>query len=87
MLANSEYPYSLKQRVGGRLGHLSNDQASGLLARLDVSRLQHIVAAHLSRKNNTPELAVQALSGALGCAADWIGVAKQEAGLAWRELA
>jgi phosphoribosyl 1,2-cyclic phosphodiesterase len=87
MLANSEYPYSLKQRVGGRLGHLSNDQASELLARLDVSRLQHIVAAHLSRKNNTPELAVQALSGALGCAADWIGVAKQEEGLAWRELA
>lgn len=87
MLANGEYPYPLKQRVGGRLGHLSNAEAGALLARLDNSRLQHIVAAHLSQKNNLPELAVAALCGALNCSAEWIGVACQEEGFGWREIA
>jgi len=86
MLANGDYPYFLKQRVGGRLGHLSNDDAARLLARLDNSRLQHIVAAHLSQKNNLPELAVTALSRALGCAEDWIAVASQQEGLGWRDV-
>ena len=86
LLANGAYPYSLKQRVGGRFGHLNNSDAAALLARLDNSKLQHIVAAHLSRKNNTPELAVRALSGALNCSGEWIGVATQGEGFAWREI-
>jgi phosphoribosyl 1,2-cyclic phosphodiesterase len=87
MLWNGDYHYSLKRRVGGRLGHLNNQEAAGILGRLDVGRLQHLIAAHLSRKNNTAELAVQALSLALSCEADWIGVATQEEGFAWREVA
>ncbi len=87
MLANGDYPSSLKQRVGGRFGHLSNTDAAALLALLDNSRLQHIVAAHLSRKNNTRELAVAALSAVLSCNKDWIAVATQKEGLAWREIA
>lgn len=86
MLANGDYPSSLKQRVGGRFGHLSNTDAAALLAQLDNSRLQHIVAAHLSRKNNTRELAIAALSAVLNCNKDWIAVATQEEGLAWREI-
>ena len=86
MLANGDYPYPLKQRVGGRFGHLSNESAASLLARLDTARLQHIVAAHLSRKNNLPQLAVHALSHALGCAENWIAVATQGEGLDWREI-
>ena len=86
MLAKGSYPAFLKQRVGGRLGHLNNVQAAQLLARLDTRRLQHIVAAHLSRKNNTPELAVTALCEALGCAPQEIAVADQQAGLDWREI-
>lgn len=86
MLANGTYPPSLKQRVGGRFGHLNNNEAGALLASLDNSRLQHIVAAHLSRKNNTRELAVAALSTALDCAADWVAVATQDEGLDWREI-
>lgn len=86
MLANGDYPSSLKQRVGGRFGHLSNTDAAALLARLDNSRLQHIVAAHLSRKNNTREMAVAALSSALNCNRDWIAVATQKEGLGWREI-
>lgn len=86
MLANGEYSVSLKRRVGGRFGHLNNAQAAALLGRLDNSRLQHIVAAHLSRKNNTPQLATNALSVALNCHAEWIAVATQQEGLSWREI-
>ena len=86
MLENGRYPPSLKHRVGGRQGHLSNHQAAQLLSQLDGHRLQHVVAAHLSEENNTPALAREALSGALGCEAHWIGVARQDSGLEWREI-
>ena len=86
MLMKSAYPYNLKQRVGGRFGHLNNLEAAGILARLDTNSLQHIVAAHLSRKNNTSELAVRALSGALDCEESWVGVATQHEGFEWREI-
>lgn len=86
LLANGEYPYSLKQRVGGRYGHLNNQQSAEILANLDVSRLQHLIAAHLSHKNNTPALAVSALSSVLGCEAAWIGVAAQHDGFDWRQI-
>ena len=86
MLASSDYPWSLKQRVGGRFGHLENAVSAGLLESLDCSRLQHIVAAHLSQKNNTPLLAQTVLSSALNCGIDWIGVASQDDGFAWRQL-
>jgi phosphoribosyl 1,2-cyclic phosphodiesterase len=86
MLMNGDYPSSLKQRVGGRFGHLNNQESAGILARLDVSRLQHLIAAHLSRRNNTPELAVRALSAAAMCEQSWVGVATQEEGFAWREI-
>ena len=86
MLMNGDYPYSIKQRVSGRLGHLNNQDAADILRRLDVSRLQHLVAAHLSRKNNTAELATQALCDAIGCEHDWVQVATQENGFSWREI-
>lgn len=86
MLMNGDYPYSLKQRVGGRFGHLNNQDAASILNRLDVSRLQHLIAAHLSRKNNTAALAMRALSCVLNCEASWVGVATPEEGFAWREI-
>jgi phosphoribosyl 1,2-cyclic phosphodiesterase len=86
MLANSDYPQSLKRRVGGRFGHLENSASANLLANLDSSRLQHIIAAHLSQKNNTPLLAQAMLSDALNCGIDWIGVADQGNGFGWRQL-
>lgn len=86
MLMGGPYPYSLKQRVSGRFGHLSNGEAAGLLARLDTKRLQHLIAAHLSRKNNTPELAVRALCSVMDCPDDWVAVATQEEGFDWRRI-
>jgi phosphoribosyl 1,2-cyclic phosphodiesterase len=87
MLADSDYPERLKQRIAGRYGHLDNASAAGLLSELDRSRLQHVVAAHLSRSNNHPELARGALAAALGCATSWIGVASQDDGFGWRTIA
>ena len=84
MLENGAYPYSLKKRVGSRLGHLDNASAAELLAKLDNSKLKHIIAAHLSAKNNMPNLAKQALSQALNCEHDWVGIADQMEGFAWR---
>ncbi len=86
MLMSSAYPYSLKQRVSGRYGHLSNQEAAGILSRLDVSKLQHLIAAHLSQENNTPKLAVQALCDVMDCTQDWVSVASQADGFDWREI-
>jgi phosphoribosyl 1,2-cyclic phosphodiesterase len=85
MLMSGPYPDGLKRRVAGRFGHLSNADAGRLVATLDRSRLRHLIAAHLSQQNNKPALAVEALSGGAGCERDWIGVAEQEAGFAWRD--
>ena len=87
MLASGNYPPSLKRRIASRFGHLANDTAAQLLAGLDCSRLQHLIAAHLSQQNNTPALARAAMADAIGCAPDWVGVATQEDGFAWRAIA
>ena len=86
MLARGPYPPRLQQRVGGRYGHLSNQQAADLVKQIDTSRLQHLVAAHLSEKNNRAQLACEALADALQCAALEVSVAEQEAGIAWRDI-
>ena len=86
MLENGQYPQSLKDRVGGDLGHLSNAQAADILNRLDTSRLKCLVAAHLSEKHNVPSIAQQALADVLGCELDWVLVADQQAGLDWRKV-
>lgn len=85
MLMQGAYPFSLKLRVSGRFGHLCNADAAHLLRAIDRSRLQHLVAAHLSQQNNRPELAVKALCEAAGCEPAWIGVACQENGFGWRD--
>ncbi len=87
MLADGSYPPSLKERIASRLGHLDNGAAAQLLASLDCARLQHVIAAHLSQQNNLPELARTALAHALRCAPEWIGVATQDEGFGWREIA
>lgn len=86
LLADSDYPVSLKKRISGRLGHLDNTTAASLLTRINVSRLQHIVAAHLSEQNNRVELAATELASVLACKPDWIAVASQEEGVGWRQI-
>lgn len=86
MLADSTYPFSLKQRIGGAYGHLSNQTTAEILAALDQSRLKKVVGAHLSIQNNTPVLARAALCGALGARPAEVMIACQEDGFAWVEL-
>lgn len=86
MLAASHYPASLKARVGGRYGHLSNDTAAQILAACLHGGLKHLVAAHLSEQNNTPALARAALASACGATLDEIGVADPRLGFGWRDL-
>lgn len=86
MLQTGPYSWALKKRVGGDLGHLENQESANLLAKLDNSKLQHLVAAHLSAKNNMPHLAQSALAKVLGCEASWIGIADQMIGFDWRTI-
>jgi len=86
LLLDSDYPEHLKQRIASYYGHLSNQQAADLLRSIDVSRLKHLVAAHLSEQNNTSSLAQQALSEAVDCSYEWIAVIDQNGGLSWRDL-
>lgn len=89
MLADSTYPPSLKRRIGGAYGHLSNDTSAEILAALDRSRLKTVIGAHLSQRNNLPELARAALSRGLGThTTDGnIRIACQQNGFDWIELA
>ncbi len=86
MLQSGPYSWTLKQRVGGDLGHLDNEDSANLLSKLDNSQLQHLVAAHLSAKNNTVSLARAALAKVLSCEPEWIGVADQLLGFDWRTI-
>jgi phosphoribosyl 1,2-cyclic phosphodiesterase len=86
LLQNSDYPWALKRRIAGPYGHLSNVASSALLAAIDHSRLRTVSAAHLSRKNNRPELARHALASAWGVHDEDIRVADQDDGLAWHEV-
>jgi len=86
LLMSGEYPAGLKKRVAGRTGHLSNDQAADLLESLDCSALQHLVAAHMSEKNNHPSLVNTSFSTALNCHSDWVTQANQHFGTDWLEI-
>ncbi len=86
MLTSGPYPAAVKSRIASRFGHLDNRTSGEILAALDCSRLRHVIAAHLSQTNNTPERARAALAEALGCEPAWIEVATQDEGFSWRDL-
>jgi phosphoribosyl 1,2-cyclic phosphodiesterase len=83
LLQQSAYPSFLKQRVGGAWGHLANEAAADLLEQVMHTNLKHVVAAHLSERNNTPELARESLCQVLGCEASDIEVASPSLGTPW----
>lgn len=65
MLLNGPYPYPLKMRVSGAKGHLSNDDCAAQLIKLVRTGTAHLYLGHLSRENNTPEIAEQSAVSAL----------------------
>lgn len=71
MLRDGPYPWALQERIRNGFGHLSNEAAAGLLARLDLPRLQFVALGHLSESNNTPETA------RLACATDELALGER----------
>lgn len=67
-LRSGPYPYYLKQRILGDEGHLSNESAARFAVTLAEAGASEIVLAHLSRENNTPAMAQNAVSLALSAA-------------------
>lgn len=65
MLINGPYPWELKQRIKNRTGHLSNEESRNLLKDVQHDRLKHVILAHISETNNTPEKALNAVGPAL----------------------
>jgi phosphoribosyl 1,2-cyclic phosphodiesterase len=65
MLVRGPYPWALKQRISGRLGHLSNEEAATLLVAVADDDCQAVILAHLSESNNTAALARKAVASAL----------------------
>jgi phosphoribosyl 1,2-cyclic phosphodiesterase len=86
MLAESDYPAFLKRRIAGARGHLSNPASAGILSRCLHGGLKHVVAAHLSERNNRPALAAATLAAVLGTQADDVVVADPRTGSPWLDL-
>ena len=86
MLAVSSYPPFLKQRVGGKWGHLSNHAAAGIASALCHGAMRHLVAAHLSEQNNKPEIVRLAMAQVLGANANEMLTANAAEGTPWLDV-
>jgi len=78
MLITGPYPWPVKQRVKGRTGHLSNAASKTLLGELQHDELKHVMLAHLSETNNTPQKAVNEVGRALTRCKPRLYVASQD---------
>lgn len=89
MLRTGPYPWALKRRIAGARGHLSNTEAAGGVERVLSDRLRRVVLYHLSRTNNVPALAEDAIGERLERAGSLAEVMLTEQGRAssWFEVA
>ena len=78
MLIDGPYPWPLKQRIKGRTGHLSNQASRVLLEEIQHEKLAHVVLAHLSETNNTPDAAYKTVAPALTKCTPRLSVARQD---------
>jgi phosphoribosyl 1,2-cyclic phosphodiesterase len=83
MLKAGPYPWPVKQRIGGKAGHLSNLQSSELLRDVLHDELEHVVLAHLSETNNLPDLARVTAQEVLGMRHTQLSVASQRSVSEW----
>ncbi len=65
MLINCSYPYHIKQRILGDKGHLSNKDSAYYLSKFIGDDTKCVILAHLSKDNNTKELALETLKESL----------------------
>ncbi|CCZ91655.1 MAG: MBL fold metallo-hydrolase [Eubacterium sp.] len=71
MLQVGPYPYSLKMRILGNKGHLSNTSCADLIKEILHKDLKHLVLGHLSRENNFPQLAYRTVLDELEKTETW----------------
>jgi len=83
LLLQSAYPQSLKARVSGDLGHLSNSQATEFLTDDITKQLKYLVAMHLSEENNRRELVLNSISAKKLNSSIEVILSNQEVGLDW----
>lgn len=87
MLANGPYPYPLKRRVAGPLGHLSNPQAADFLRAVMHDDLNQVVAIHLSETNNADYLVVECVDTVCGKDVPFsFNAATQGRGFGWMNI-
>jgi phosphoribosyl 1,2-cyclic phosphodiesterase len=86
LLRTSKYPPFLKDRIAGNYGHLSNIQAAILLEAISHKGLRHVVAAHLSEQNNSPERVREVIDMHRTGFAYQVHVADAEDGFDWIEI-
>ena len=65
MLLSGGYPYPLKRRILSVNGHLSNEDSADTIVRLARSGMREFILGHLSKENNTPDLAAVTVRAAL----------------------
>jgi phosphoribosyl 1,2-cyclic phosphodiesterase len=86
MLEKSSYPSSLKQRIRGEWGHLSNDDTVTLLKEISHPRLKKVVGAHVSQQSNTYACVQATLENAVNQYGSEVVVATQEEGFGWLNM-
>lgn len=88
--ADTKRPWSTKQRISGRHGHLSNEQTAELLQSLAHEELHHVVLGHLSDDCNHPDVALRKMTAVLraaGALETKVMCARRCSALPWMEVA
>ena len=83
---DTKRPWSIKQRISSRHGHLSNAQTAELITSLIEHGLETVVLGHLSRECNCPEMAAAVMRAAATAGKIEVHVASQEKPTAWVEI-
>lgn len=84
MLETGPYPYPVKQRVSGDLGHLSNEQSLHLLRQINTSNLNCLIVGHISENNNCPTIVTRHLSQLTDIPTPVL--ANQDSGFGWTQI-
>ncbi|WP_369983676.1 MBL fold metallo-hydrolase [Thalassolituus sp.] len=86
MLANGPYPPSLRARVAGAYGHLSNEQCAEFIRSVKWPGLKYVTAGHISEKNNDRNLVARVLAEAIGCSPHEVSLLAQDEMSDWVAL-
>lgn len=86
LLNNGSYSPSLKKRVAGPYGHLNNHQAAELAFDIHHHNLQHLITAHLSEQNNTPQRVEETFLEFFSSQPEGFEISTQAGGFDWRSI-